>query len=128
MKILLDTHVFLWSKGNDPRMSPTAWSLLKDPNNDLFLSAVSVAEMAIKSVIGKLALDVPLETLIHGGMQSSRVEELPFRADHALRLSMLPFHHRDPFDRMIIASAMEEGWPLLSNDPAIRKYPVHVIW
>lgn len=128
MKILLDTHVFLWSKGNDPRMSPMAWSVLKNPNNDLFLSAVSIAEMAIKSMVGKLTLDVPLETLIHKGMQSSRVAELPFRADHALKLVALPFHHRDPFDRMIIASAMEEGWPLLSNDPAIRQYPVDVIW
>jgi clan AA aspartic protease len=100
MKLLLDTHVFIWSKTNDPRMSSSAWSMLRDPANQLFMSSISVAEMAIKSAIGKLSLDLPLDQFVTTGMQNAQIVELPLRSTHAIRLASLPLHHRDPFDRL----------------------------
>src|SRR4051812_20359454 len=108
MKLILDTHVFLWAKANDPRMSATAWSVLKDPGNELYFSAVSVAEMAIKSATGKLKLSMPLDQLVRQGLASAGIVEVPLRSSHALRLTSLPPHHRDPFDRLILATAIDE--------------------
>ncbi len=128
MRLLLDTHVFLWSKSNDRRMSDHAWSLLRDPGNELLMSAVSVAEMAIKIRLGRLTLDVPLKDFVKTGMTTGRILELPLVASHAARLADLPLHHRDPFDRLLIATAIEEDLTLLTNDPEIRKYFVQTTW
>lgn len=128
MNILLDTHVFIWSKSNDPRISATAWSILRDPGNQLFLSAASAVEMAIKHVIGKLSITVPLPLFIDEGMRNAQISELPLSISHAVRLSSLPLLHRDPFDRLLIATALDEGLTLLTDDSEIRKYPCQFAW
>ena len=87
MRFLLDTHVFLWAKTNDARMSRSAWAILHDPGNELYLSAITVAEIAIKSAAGKLTLSLPIEQLVLEGMRNSRIIEAPFRAAHAIRLA-----------------------------------------
>jgi len=109
-------------------MSDHAWSLLRDPGNELLMSAVSVAEMAIKIRLGRLTLDVPLKDFVKTGMTTGRILELPLVASHAARLADLPLHHRDPFDRLLIATAIEEDLTLLTNDPEIRKYFVQTTW
>jgi len=128
VNLLLDTHVFLWSKTNDPRMSSVAWGMLRDPNNQLYLSAISVVEIAIKVGIGKLLLDIPLPEFISTGMRNSGIMEVQLNAAHGIRLAALPPHHRDPFDRLLIATALEEGLTLLSDDAEVRKYDVEVAW
>jgi len=128
VNLLLDTHVFLWSKVNDARMSSAVWSALRDPDNRLYLSAISVVEMAIKVGIGKLSVDVPLPEFVSVGMKNAGILEIQLRAAHALRLATLPPHHRDPFDRLLVATAQEEGLTLLSDDAEIRKYDVNILW
>jgi len=128
MRVLLDTHVFLWSKSNDPRMSGSAWSILRDPGNELFMSAMSVAEIAIKFSIKKLKLDQTFDQLVGEGMANGGIFEIPFRTSHATRLNRLPLHHRDPFDRMILATAVEEDLFLLSDDRLFGSYDVRLIW
>lgn len=128
MRLLLDTHVFLWSKENDRRMLANAWSMLRDPSNELLISAVSAAELAIKLAAGKLTLDMPLSELWTTGTRNGQLLELPLRAVHALRMQSLPLHHRDPFDRMLVATALEEELTLLTNDHVFRQYPVQIAW
>lgn len=128
MNLLLDTHAFIWSKTNDDRLPPSAWAMLRDPGNQLFISAISIAEMAIKVGIGKLTLDVELSEFLHTGMKNSQISELPLGSSHAIRLATLPLHHRDPFDRLLVATAMEENLTLLTDDVEIRKYPVNLAW
>jgi PIN domain nuclease of toxin-antitoxin system len=128
MKLLLGTHVFIWSKTDDPRMTAAAWAALRDPANVLHLSAVSVAEMAIKHAAGKLKLDLPLEEFLATGMSHAQIMELPLRNDHAVLLQSLPMHHRDPFDRMLVAQAQVEELTLLTQDINITKYNVRTIW
>jgi PIN domain nuclease of toxin-antitoxin system len=128
VNLLLDTHVFLWSKANDRRMSSSAWGMLRDPNNQLYLSAISVVEMAIKTAIGKLTLDIPLADLVLSGMKDAGIIEVELRSAHGIRLATLPQHHRDPFDRLLVATALEESLILLTNDAEIRKYDAKVAW
>ncbi|MFI5382129.1 MAG: type II toxin-antitoxin system VapC family toxin, partial [Tepidisphaerales bacterium] len=126
MRLLIDTHVFLWSKMNDPRMSRTAWTMLRAPDNELLLSAVSIAEMAVKTSIGKLSLGVPVPEFVTTGMRNGQITELPMRISHAIELSTLPPHHRDPFDRLLIAQARAEGIPLMTDDSQMARYEVEV--
>jgi len=128
VNVLLDTHTFLWSKSNDPRMSASAWSILRDPANQLFLSSISAAEMAIKHAIGKLSLATPLPAFLAEGMRNAQVAEVPLRITHTHRLLTLPLLHRDPFDRLLIATALEEDMTLLTDDQEIRQYPVKFVW
>lgn len=128
MRLLLDTHVFIWSKTNDSRMSARAWSMLRDMDNQLHLSSVSVAEMAIKIAAGKLILGAPFGDFVEMGMKSAGVMAVPLSAASAMRLADLPSHHRDPFDRLLIATAIEEDLVLLTNDLEIQKYPARVAW
>jgi PIN domain nuclease of toxin-antitoxin system len=128
MRLLLDTHVFLWSKANDLRMSANAWSMLRDPANELFMSVVSIAEVAIKVSTGKLSLGVPMPEFVEAGMKNGQIAEMPLRMPHAITLSTLPFHHRDPFDRLLIATAIVEDLTILTNDPEMGKYAVNIAW
>ena len=128
MRLLLDSHVFIWSKVNDDRMSASAWSMLRDPENQLFFSSVSVAEMAIKIAAGKLTLGTPFGDFVEMGMRNAGIISVPLLAASAMRLANLPAHHRDPFDRLLIATALEDDLILLTNDSEIRKYPVRVVW
>jgi PIN domain nuclease of toxin-antitoxin system len=101
--------------------------LVTDTDNDLRLSAASAWEISIKSALGKLALPVPPEEYVPTRMESSGVDPLFVTITHALRVSVLPLLHRDPFDRMIVAQAQVEGLPILTADPKLAAYDVEVI-
>lgn len=126
MSVLVDTHILLWFQGSDKRLSRTARERIERSDDDHFVSLVSLWEIATKVSIGKLNLDRDLPTtfeLVHrAGFRSLRVEE-----EHILQLAKLPLHHRDPFDRMLIAHAKFEGMHLLTADPAFRAYDVPLL-
>src|SRR3712207_344821 len=121
MKLLLDTHAFIWSFSEPEKLSPKALALMSDGNNDLILSVASVWEMQIKIQSGKLRLAIPLTELIEGQRQTNGVQVLPIGLGHVLALDALPALHKDPFDRLVVAQANVEGAFLVSRDPVDRK-------
>lgn len=125
MKLLLDTHVVLWWTHDSRRLSQTARELVGDPRHDVLLSAVVAWEIAIKRALGTLKVRPALvtELLADGG-----AAELAVSVAHATEVERLPMHHRDPFDRMLVAQARVEGAVLVSSDEALRKYDVPVSW
>jgi len=128
MRALLDTHTFIWWITDDPRLSPRVREIIGNGKNELFLSAASGWEMAIKAKLGRLQLSDSLERFIPEQMALNAIESLPVKMSHALHVYKLPDHHRDPFDRMLIAQAQLENMPILTVDPQISRYPVKVIW
>lgn len=128
MKALLDTQVFLWWISDDPRLSSRASAIITDGENRLFLSAASGWEIAIKVRLGRLTLPEPLETFVPEQMALNAIEGLPIQMSHALHVYTLPDHHRDPFDRLLIAQAQLENLPILSADPQISLYAVETVW
>ncbi len=130
MRLLLDTHAFLWFITNDPQLSATAHGLISDPQNDVLISPASYWEVAIKVSIGKYPLAVPFEVFIAEGIDGNDFEILPLEVRHAAALATLPFpkNHRDPFDRLIVAQAMAEGIALVSVDPKLDAYPIQRLW
>lgn len=123
MRALIDTHVLLWWLGDDKRLSPRHRALIADPDNEIFVSAVTAAEISIKSSLGKLTAPEGLvQTIADEGFSA-----LPLTADHAAALRALPWHHRDPFDRMLVAQASVEQLPLLSSDERIAEYAIDVM-
>lgn len=124
---LLDTHVFLWLIADDPRLSPPVLSAVLNRHNTLLLSAISVTEMAIKVSTKKLDLKQPLETFVKEGIAKFKMLELVLRRPHALKLAELPMHHRDPFDRLLLAQAAFEGLTLLSQDQQMLSYGIPII-
>ncbi len=123
VRLLLDTHVFLWFVNSaSPLAGTQALSLLQDTRNELLLSVASVWEMAIKVGIGKLALAQPLETFVPAQTRANSISLLPIEPRHAFEVARLPFHHRDPFDRLLIAQSLIEQIPLLSADAAFDAY------
>ena len=127
MRYLLDTHTFLWLATDDPQLTPTARAIFVDSNQECFLSAASVWEMAIKSSLGKLTLATSLERLVRGGLERG-LRILAVTPDHAYRVERLPFHHRDPFDRLLVAQAMHEAMHLVSRDGGLDAYAVTRVW
>ncbi len=124
MKLLLDTHVVLWWAYDADRVSDSADQLLTDPRHEVLLSAVVAWEIAIKRSLGKLEVRGGLVSeLVRGGATA-----LPVSVAHAEAVAELPLHHRDPFDRLLIAQARAEGAVLVSADPALRAYEVPVHW
>jgi PIN domain nuclease of toxin-antitoxin system len=128
VKFLLDTHTFIWMDTNKALISPPALGIITDTVNTLFLSYASIWEMQIKIGIGKLQLTTALQATIQTQMQSNRLELLPVQLDHIFTLDRLPSHHRDPFDRLLIAQAIWEGIPILSHDSMLAKYPIVTLW
>ena len=128
MKLLLDTHTLIWWTLTPERLSQLVLSLLGDRNNDLILSVVSVWEMQIKLQLGKLKLNMPLPNLIDSQQQTNGLQILPIELVHVLALKTLPNHHRDPFDRLLIAQATVEQLPILSVDSAFDGYPIQRLW
>lgn len=128
MRLLLDTHAFLWFIMGDPRTSPTARSLIEDEDHEKVLSVASAWEIAIKLSIGKLALAEPFEMLIPREIDQGGLILLPITLPHTAIVSKLPHHHRDPFDRLLIAQAMAEGMSILSADSAFDAYPITRLW
>ncbi len=124
MKLLLDTRAALWFLGGDKRLSGTAHRHLTDPANRVLLSAAVVWEVAVKRSLGKLVLpEEYLSLLLDAGAQA-----LAVTLDHAAAAEHLPPHHRDPFDRVLIAQATIEGAAIVSRDDALRPYDVTLIW
>lgn len=128
MKLLLDTHAFLWFVGGNTRLSSAARSAIEDLTNVRLLSAASVWEIAIKVSLGKLSLNVPFSDLFPGQLGSNAIELLPVLPEHAAAIIGLPFHHRDPFDRMIVAQTQAEGAIRVSADPTLDAYGVQRLW
>jgi PIN domain nuclease of toxin-antitoxin system len=127
MQYLLDTHAFLWLATDDPQLPSTARAIFIDSEQDCFLSAASIWEMAIKSSLGKLVLATSLSHLVRGGLERG-LRLLDVTASHAYLIEHLPFHHRDPFDRILIAQALHEGMNLISRDGQLDAYAVTRIW
>ena len=127
MKALLDTHAFLWALAGDARMSRLARDTFGGPAG-LSLSAASVWEILIKVQSGKLNLPRPAVSYVLRKLAENGIEMLPISIDHLLALERLPMHHRDPFDRMLIAQSLEENLPIVTSDPLFARYDVHLIW
>jgi len=125
---LLDTHTFLWLDNAPEKLSKTAAELCHDNTNTLILSIASVWEMQIKLKLGRLKLPAPLNLLIAGQQQTNHLQLLPVELRHVLALDALPDHHKDPFDRLLIAQAKADSLTIISDDAQIVKYPVLVIW
>lgn len=128
MKLLLDTHTFLWLVEGSPSLSATARTALADPANLLYLSAASVWELAIKTANKKLALADPLAIFVHRWTAAYQLPLLPIYAAHVLAVAALPDHHRDPFDRILIAQALVETMTLVSADAKFTPYAVPILW
>ena len=127
-KILIDTQALLWVQMNHEDVPRLARRELLDSTNELFVSLVSVWEMAIKLSIGKLKIAGKLESFMETAQQDLGIALLPIRLEHVLRVEKMPFHHRDPFDRILIAQAAEEKMKILSNDSKFDKYEITRIW
>ena len=126
MKVLLDTHAFIWAITDERRLSPRARSLIA--SSELWWSVVSLWEAIQKAQVGKLSLPLPAGPFLTGELRSNHVRLLPVSLSHVLRVEELPLHHRDPFDRLLIAQSIEEGWPIVTADPWFARYAVDVIW
>jgi PIN domain nuclease of toxin-antitoxin system len=126
MKVLLDTHTFLWGLSEADKLSAAARRAIA--SSKTFWSIASIWEALIKTQVGKLPLPVPAGPYLISKMTANGVSVLSIQLEHVLRLEQLPMHHRDPFDRMLVAQALEEGLPIITADPLFSKYPVEVIW
>ncbi len=127
MRLLLDTHVFLWWLADDQRLSPRCREQIANPINDVMLSAVTVWELAIKLGLGKLEMEPSDAERLHLLAADNGFDELPISAAHAAEVRLLPAHHRDPFDRLLVAQAQSEGLTVVTADPAIHPYQVAVM-
>lgn len=128
MNLLLDTHTFLWFTAGDSNLSQTARAAIEDENNNLYLSVASIWEIAIKVSIEKLELSEPFEVLIPDMLAENEIELLDISVNHAALISSMPFHHRDPFDRLIAAQAKTEQLTLVSADTIFDTYGVNRLW
>jgi len=122
MKFLLDTHLLLWAADQQERLSADAVGLISDPANELFFSAASLWEIAIKQGLGREDLKVDAR-LLRRGLLDNGYSELPVASEHAVAIDSLPSLHKDPFDRMLVAQAMIEGITLLTADSILAQYP-----
>jgi PIN domain nuclease of toxin-antitoxin system len=128
MSFLLDTVVFLWSIGPKEKINKDAQELLIDPKHEIYLSAASSWEISLKIALGKLDLPGPAHRYIPERLQSWGIQPLSITHSHALAVGDLPPHHRDPFDRMLIAQARVENMVLLTADALLSKYDVEILW
>jgi PIN domain nuclease of toxin-antitoxin system len=128
VKLLFDTPAFIWWDNQPARLSPVARAACEDPANDLFFSVASAWEMQIKYQLGKLKLHRPLPEIITDQRQTNGIQILPVTLDHVFALEQLPNHHKDPFDRLLIAQANLERASLVSDDSVVASYPVSIVW
>jgi len=124
MIVLLDTHALLWALGDSERLSPTAREIIEDAGNVVLTSAASAWEITVKRALGRLSVPDDLEAVVDAAGFTRRT--ITFTDAH--RAGELPPHHRDPFDRMLVAQALVDGVPLVSCDPLIARYPIQVVW
>ena len=128
MRLLLDTHAFLWFVLNDTSLSTVAQSLISDPQNDVLISPATYWEVAINVSIGKYQLPGPFADFMSEQIARNDLTILPITVGHAAVVALLPFHHKDPFDRLLIAQAIVENIPVFSVDAAFDPYPVIRLW
>ena len=126
MRVLLDTHVLVWYLEGNPNLSRPQRELIVKPETEVFVSMASLWEIAIKSSIGKIRLTRPLTEILQQ-LSSQSIDILNLAPRHILQVATLPFHHRDPFDRMIIAQAKAEFLPVITNDAEFGAYEVKLI-
>ena len=128
MRLLLDTCTFLWLAADDPQLSPTARLSCRDPANDVFLSALSAWEIAIKHRLGRLPLPEPPNRYVASRREWLELEPLAFDESCAAHDGLLPAHHRDPFDRGLVSQAILGGLTIVTPDAAIARYPAPTLW
>jgi PIN domain nuclease of toxin-antitoxin system len=128
MSLLLDTQALLWFLLDDPRLSSTAHKSITDADMSVYVSPASIWEIAIKISLGKYAIPMPFAAFWTKELHTNDFSLLPITIPHAARVADLPFHHRDPFDRLLIAQALEDDIPIVSNDNAFDHYGVKRIW
>lgn len=128
MRLLLDTNAFLWWIADDARLARRARRAIANRANECLLSVASCWEIAIKASLGKLTLAAPVERFVSDQLAANGCGLLPIDLAHASRVAVLPFHHRDPFDRLLAAQALIEGLALVSADAVFRRYGVRRIW
>jgi PIN domain nuclease of toxin-antitoxin system len=126
MRVLIDTHVFLWGLQDEGKLSRRVRTLL--PVADVWISVASLWEIIAKVQVRKLVLPCPVGEYLTTKLTANGVFVLPLTFDHVKRLENLPLFHRDPFDRILIAQSLNESVPLVSADPQFEKYPVELIW
>jgi PIN domain nuclease of toxin-antitoxin system len=128
MKVLLDTHTLIWFVENSPHLPATRSALIADESTERLVSIVSLWEIAIKHSLGRLALSLPLDEFIATHVPADKVTLLPITVPHLLTFAQMPWHHRDPFDRILVAQALTENVPIISADAALDTYAVQRLW
>ena len=128
MRLLLDTHAFLWWVADDPRLPERARAVIAAGDNEIFFSAASAWEIAIKAGLGRVEVPEPLAEFINGQLYANSFEALPVHLRHAAAVATLPDVHKDPFYRMLLAQAIQEGLTLVSGDEQVAGYGVEVVW
>ena len=128
MRILLDTCTFLWIVSDAPDLTESVKIIFSDPENEVFLSSVSVWEILVKYLLGKLSISGSPEYFIGEQREQHDIDTLPLDEASVMHLPILPKLHRDPFDRMIVCQAIEHNLTILTPDPMITQYPIQVIW
>jgi PIN domain nuclease of toxin-antitoxin system len=128
VRLLLDTCTFLWALSGVPPLPPRVASAFRDPENDVFLSAASAWEIAVKYSQGRLALPARPEQYVPAEREARGIVALAIDEESALHASRLPFHHRDPFDRLLVSQAIVHGLTILTPDPLITQYLARAIW
>jgi PIN domain nuclease of toxin-antitoxin system len=128
MRVLLDTCTFLWALTGDSRLPPGVAKVFRDPSNDVFLSAASAWEIAQKYALGKLKLPEPPDQFVPSRREARAIASLAVDEESAMHASRLPFLHRDPFDRLLVAQSIIHGMAIATPDPLVRQYLARVIW
>jgi PIN domain nuclease of toxin-antitoxin system len=128
MNYLLDTHVFVWLDSSSVQLSSSAVLVLQTPGNQFYLSFVSLWEMQIKVQLGKLNLRMPVHAIVKEQVARNPITLLPITDNHIYELTNLPMHHKDPFDRLLIAQARVEQMTIITADPAFSNYPCTCLW
>jgi PIN domain nuclease of toxin-antitoxin system len=128
MRFLIDTHTFIWYVQNSDRLTTSATAIINNGRNEILLSTASIWEMAIKQSTGKLNLGLPYANFINEQMRINNIGLLQIEVAHLDVVASLPFHHRDPFDRLLIAQVLVEQIPIVSIDPAFDAYSIQRIW
>ncbi|MGI8640793.1 MAG: type II toxin-antitoxin system VapC family toxin [Pyrinomonadaceae bacterium] len=127
MNLLLDTHIFIWLQIELHKISAQRMLILKNPGNTLFLSLASIWELQIKIQNGKFIFPKPLPEIIQGQQKINDLQILPITLEHIYELEKLPFHHKDPFDRLLIAQAVIEDFTLITDDPKFSDYSLSLL-
>ena len=128
MNLLMDSHTVLWFGSDNPKLSPVAIDLIEDSRNQIFVSIASLWEIAIKISLGKLQIEQPLGEYVKTHLFSNDIQILPISQSHIMQVIMMPFHHKDPFDRMIVAQSLVENIPIIGIDAKFDAYGIRRFW